>query len=668
MSGLEGSGMPIAINCSGCGRSIPITSADAGKRGRCPACGGAIEAPPLDALEPAADAAPTVPPSALSEARAHAPARRSAVSDRLPPEDAGLAAEVERARADPARRLGRFVLLSQLGKGGMGVVWRAWDDRLRRVVALKSILPGEGVDEAAIARFRREAEAAARLRHPAIVAVHEAGEIPLGPPSSPSVHYIAMDCVRGRSLDARLQPGKAKLAAHRAIEMVRDVARAVQYAHEQGVIHRDLKPQNIIVDDESERPFVLDFGLAAIRGARTRLTKTGASMGTPAYMPPEQASGEPVDVRADVYSLGATLYHVLTGRPPFAGESDVNLIVAVLTKDPVPPRRLNPRAAADVETICLRCLEKDKERRYSSAAQLADELDRFLHGDPIEARPIGALERLARSARRNKRNAVLAGLTAALGVASFGFAASAMRADREVRRERDRQEAVAKEHRAAVLETIRRARNEGAGYHDAAVDALAALPELQTVELVGNALDEISSQLETATREVFRSAREPTADESHALLRPIAGIDEALDEQARLSPLLRLKAKLPGPLAEAAGRLEDRAAARRGNPADAIPTVKSQLAAAQERSLGQGGSDLAKACCEALGKIGLVQADAPLARYLSLETSETRAAVAGIALLKLRSKDAENLVLAARDHFGSVGPFWSQVQRFLSQR
>ncbi|MBI3723112.1 tetratricopeptide repeat protein [bacterium] len=398
------------FHCPGCGRAIPFSPRDAGREGTCPDCRGRVRAPELAPIAETALEAAEAPTRPALAARASAP---RTVSDRPASAgacaDPGLAAEVERARADPARRFGPFLLLSELGKGGMGVVYRAWNDRLRRVVALKTILPGEGVDEAAVARFKREAEAAARLRHPGIVSVHEAGEFE-------GRHYMAMDYVPGRSLEARLRPGAERIAFHRALEVVRDVARAAHYAHSQGVVHRDLKPQNIIID-ASERPFVLDFGLAAIKGAGTRLTKTGASMGTPAYMPPEQANGEAADERADVYSLGATLYHVLTGRPPFSGETDVNMIVAVLTKEPVPPGKINARASGDLETICLKCLEKDKARRYPSALALADELDRFLAGDPIEARPIGPLQRFARRARRNKVSTALAALAVALVVA-----------------------------------------------------------------------------------------------------------------------------------------------------------------------------------------------------------------------------------------------------------
>ncbi|MBI3726205.1 serine/threonine protein kinase, partial [bacterium] len=217
---------------------------------------------------------------------------RARTSERVasaPADEAGapteLSREVEAARADPSRHFGPFLLLSPIGRGGMGVVFRAWNERLRRVVALKTILESEDLPRESVERFRREAEAAARLRHPGIVSVHEAGELS-------GKHYMAMDFVAGETLERRLAPkdGREKIALTKALEVVRDVARAVEHAHSQGVVHRDLKPANIIID-ESGRALVLDFGLASVRGSGTKVTRTGVAMGTPAYMSPEQANG-----------------------------------------------------------------------------------------------------------------------------------------------------------------------------------------------------------------------------------------------------------------------------------------------------------------------------------------------------------------------------------------
>ncbi|MBI3725743.1 protein kinase, partial [bacterium] len=352
---------------------------------------------------------PTAPPAwpRGSSSRLEAVGPGESGEPRTSPE---LELEVARARKDPARAFGPFVLLEELGRGAMGVVHRAFDERLRRVVALKTILPGAGAPEDAVKRFRREAEAVARLRHPNIVSVHEAGEVS-------GTHYISMDFIVGSTLDRRLEPkeGREKISLTRAVEVVRDVARAVHHAHEQGVVHRDLKPANVLVDAR-DNPFVLDFGLASLRGAGARLTRTGVRMGTPAYMSPEQADGLGADERSDVYSLGATLYHVLTGKPPFSGQSELNVVISVLTRPPVPPGSLNRRAAGDLDTISMRCLEKEPARRYESAAALADDLDRHLRGEPIVARPIGLLSRLARRAQRNKLVTALGALALALAL------------------------------------------------------------------------------------------------------------------------------------------------------------------------------------------------------------------------------------------------------------
>ncbi|MBI3726161.1 protein kinase, partial [bacterium] len=401
-------------------------------------------------------------------------------SGRLPQEtgDPDLASEIARARADPARAFGPFLLLSELGKGGMGVVYRAWNDRLRRVVALKTILPGGTVDAEAIKRFQREAEAVARLRHPNIVGIHEAGEIS-------GRHYIAMDFVSGRTLERRLESKKAgeRLPLTRALEALRDVARAVHYAHGQGVIHRDLKPQNILLD-ASDRPFVLDFGLARVRelGEKNRLTRTGAALGTPAYMPPEQTEGgsAEMDERSDVYSLGATLYHVLTGRPPFQGETELNVLTAVLTKDPVPPSKLNSRAAGDLETICLKCLEKEKERRYPTAEAFGREIDRYLAGEPIEARPIRGLERLARRARRNKLQAALALLALGAVLAALSVGAWAVKARLKDAAER---EDLVRATREKMLESTRKdAERALASFKQKLAQARKAAPANETPE------------------------------------------------------------------------------------------------------------------------------------------------------------------------------------------
>lgn len=305
--------------------------------------------------------------------------------------------------ASPPRRLGDYELLEEISRGGMGVVYRARQLSLQRVVAVKLLLVGRFASPESIHRFEREARAAARLHHPNIVAIHEYGLVEGQP-------YLSMDLVEGSHLGrlVRDQP----LSPQDAARYVRDIARAVEYAHTQGILHRDLKPSNILIDAE-DQPRLTDFGLAKVLGEGLDVTLTGQALGSPNYMAPEQAAGrhEIVGPAADLYSLGAILYHLLTGRPPFLAATLTGTLRQVLESEPVAPRQLNPHLPRDLETLCLKCLDKQPERRLATAGALAEELDRFLQGEPIRARPIGAAERSLRWCRRNPR---LAGLGAAL--------------------------------------------------------------------------------------------------------------------------------------------------------------------------------------------------------------------------------------------------------------
>jgi serine/threonine protein kinase len=322
------------------------------------------------------------------------------------------------------RRVGNYELLGELGRGGMGVVYRARQLGLGRVVALKMILAGDDAGPHERARFRAEAEAAARLAHPNIVQIHEVGE-------HEGRAFLSLEYVEGGSLEALLsgKPWPARESGH----LVETLARAMQHAHEHGIVHRDLKPANVLLAGVGSRPDnflplaprllipkIADFGLArrlwnqsAERPAALDLTAAGAILGSPAYMAPEQAAGDgrQVGPAADVYALGAILYELLTGRPPFSATSALETLERVRTREPLPPGKLLPGLPRDIETICLKCLHKEPGRRYLSAAALADDLGRFLRGEPIQARPIPAWEKAWKWARRRP---VMAALLAAL--------------------------------------------------------------------------------------------------------------------------------------------------------------------------------------------------------------------------------------------------------------
>ncbi len=311
------------------------------------------------------------------------------------------------------RYFGDYALLGEVGRGGMGVVYEARQESLGRRVAVKLIRDGHLADDRIVHRFRREAEASARLAHPNIVAIHEVGE-------HQGQHFYSMDFVAGPNLAYLLIDGP--LPPRRSSELIREVALAVQYAHEQGVIHRDLKPHNILLDPSS-RARVADFGLAKILEAdEPGSTATGQVLGSPGYMPPEQAEGRPeIGPAADVYALGATLYACLTGRPPFQAATVIETLEQVRHVEPVSPRALNPAVPRDLETITLKCLEKEPSRRYASAAALADDLGRWLGHEPIRARRIGPVGRLSRWCRRRPTVAALAVSLVVVLVAGFGL-------------------------------------------------------------------------------------------------------------------------------------------------------------------------------------------------------------------------------------------------------
>ncbi len=300
-----------------------------------------------------------------------------------------------------ALRAAGYEVVGELGRGGMGVVYLARKIKLSRLCALKMILAGAHAGSAVLARFRAEAEAVARLTHPDIVQIYHVGEVD-------GLPYLELEYLPGGGLDHALNgsPRPAEEAAH----LVEIMARAIAEAHRQGIVHRDLKPANILLD-ATGRPKVADFGLAKILGSDDGLTKSRAVLGSPSYMAPEQAEGDARSVGAttDVYALGAILYELLTGRPPFRAATALLTLVQVKESDPVPPSRLQPGLAGDVETICLKCLEKAPLRRYATADALAEDLRRFRAGEPILAKPIPSWERAWKWARR--RPSLAAALT-----------------------------------------------------------------------------------------------------------------------------------------------------------------------------------------------------------------------------------------------------------------
>lgn len=294
---------------------------------------------------------------------------------------------------DGERRLGKFELLEELGSGSFGHVFRARDVELDRTVAIKILRSGALASEQDVDRLLREARSAARLKHPGIVSLFDVGR------TADGAYYLVEEFVAGATLASRLS--ERRFEFQRSAELVAAVADALEYAHRHGVIHRDVKPSNVMLDPEGQS-HLMDFGLAKREGDEVPMTLDGQVLGTPAYMSPEQARGESrsVDVRSDIYSLGVVLYELLTGERPFRGNRRM-LLLAVIEDEPRPPRRLNDKIPRDLETICLKAMAKNQARRYATAAELAADLRRWLRGEAIHARPIGLAERVRRWCVRN---------------------------------------------------------------------------------------------------------------------------------------------------------------------------------------------------------------------------------------------------------------------------
>src|SRR5439155_13958302 len=304
-----------------------------------------------------------------------------------------------------ASRIDDYELLNEVARGGMGIVYRAKQRAPSRIVALKMILPAHVGSPGAVARFRAEAEAAASLEHEGILPIYAVGEHDGAP-------FYSMKFAEGGTLSARIDNYRDK--PREAAALIAKLARAVMFAHEHGILHRDLKPGNVLFDSAG-KAFVSDFGLAKWLQRECDLTQTLAILGTPYYMAPEQAiDSRGVTGGADVYSLGAILYHLLAGRPPIWGETPMEVLHRAATEQPKSPRLTNARISRDLETICLKCLEKEPGTRYVSAAALADDLERFCAGHTIQARPVGLANRAWRWTRRNPGLAALSVLSVAL--------------------------------------------------------------------------------------------------------------------------------------------------------------------------------------------------------------------------------------------------------------
>lgn len=446
---------------------------------------------------PVSFASPLSAPSTSIPSGRSATAPAGALETQVESPDARPAVATSRRPSDVPLILGDYELLEELGRGGMGIVYRAKQRSVNRLVALKVIRPDRlssmslSNQKKTVDRFRLEAEAAARINHDNLVTVYEVG-------CDAGMHYFSMRYVEGTSISEaiRLNPAENRVAA----EWMEPICRAVEAVHRQGILHRDLKPQNILLESATGRSLLADFGLAKLADDETAMTQTGDAVGTPAYMSPEQfEDASRIGAAADIYGLGATLYCVLSGRPPFQAASAIQTMKQVLESEAIPLRQLNPAVDRDLETICMKCLDKSPARRYESAAALADELKRYLEGRPILARPVSLPERATRWCRRNPLVASLIGVSFAAVL--FGMVALGIS---NVRTEaaRKRSEESFHEAKAAVndlftlvseerllnepgLQTVRRDLLERArGYYERFLERRSNDPALQT-ELAG---------------------------------------------------------------------------------------------------------------------------------------------------------------------------------------
>jgi len=362
---------PTRLSCPNCAKNFRVRNYKSGAEMECPDCKGPL-------IEPVGE-----------------------------PEEIALKGEVHQGGWELPVRLGRYHIEGQIARGGMGVVFKAKQEGLDRLVAIKMMLPGPAGDAETVRRFEREARSAARLKHPNIVAIHEIGDYR-------GIPFFSMDFVDGPSLEDAMH--QAPIPPRRIAEIIRDVARAVQFAHDHGIVHRDLKPGNVML--EKDVPRLTDFGLAKDVASQSLLSMTGEIMGTPSYMSPEQAEGRVRELgpSTDVYSLGAVLYRVLVGRPPHEAATPIATVHDVIHRDPPEPLKLNKQCPAELSAITMKAMEKEPRDRYTSAEELAKDLDRFLAGEPVIARPMPAWKRLRRQMKKQRTAVRIAAAGVGLGL------------------------------------------------------------------------------------------------------------------------------------------------------------------------------------------------------------------------------------------------------------
>lgn len=446
--------------------------------------------------------------------------------------------------APSGQQFGQYELLHEIARGAMGVVYKARHVAIDKPVALKMILAGQLASSQEIRLFQQEAKNAGQLEHENIVRIYDAGEID-------GQHFIAMAFIEGQSLSDMVR--EKPLPPRRAAEIVELVARALHYAHTQTqpVFHRDIKPANILMDS-SGKPFVTDFGIAKrVEGEDSKATRVGVILGTPSYMPPEQAKGLTTEIGSwsDVYSTGAVLYHLLTGKPPFIADTVMETLRQVLQEDAVSPRELNHQVNADLEAVCLKCLEKDRNKRYQTALELADDLHRYLTHAPTKARPLSSLGRAARWCRRNPAIAGLTIVTASLLVLVAVVAVLGYVRERNAKGEALAAKLDALNKKAEAVEAKKKADDEAERARKAEIQAKSALILAQEAEKKAVAEKTKADAAAMTARSAEEKAKEALAAETNAKMKADASAKEAMqsamiaNEEKRKADLARDEAQ-----------------------------------------------------------------------------------------------------------------------------
>ncbi len=536
------------------------------------------------------------------------------------------------------RRFGRYELLYEIARGAMGVVYKARDVEIDRPVALKMILTGKVASPQEIRLFQEEAKNAGQLVHENIVPIFDAGVIG-------GQHFIAMAFIEGQSLAGLVR--EKPLAPKRAAEIVELVARALHYAHiqKQPVYHRDIKPANILID-LSGKPFVTDFGIAKrVKGEDSKATRVGVILGTPSYMPSEQARGQTAEIGpwSDVYSTGAVLYHLLTGKPPFLADTIMETLRQVLQDEVVSPRQLNQHVSADLEAVCLKCLEKDRHKRYQSAAELADDLHRFLSHEPTKARPLSSLGRLARWCHRNTAVAVLTMTTAVLLIA-FSVAVTVayvgVKKDKEeaIKAKRDAliQKGIADQEKVKANKEAEKARNAEALANDEAEKARKA-------EALANDEAEKARKAEGKANESLTATKSALAKAETA--------QKKADDEANKATAAELKAKESQKNAESALVLAQE------NLQHAIDTVEQLLTFTADEGLKDlpGGEAIRKGLAQdALRQLKPILGANPKDRQARLAFAKVKHVEARLKDITEPSQDVDTVFQEAIDRFQAL--------------